>query len=530
MDRGVVATAGGLCALGLLLFAWKVWGLGMPVLPERDQGVWKVQLDVSVRGQGTDASVRTALPDDGPGQQIFGEHFASDRMTLDVREGDPERDRESAARVAVWTGFIEDLHQVLYVFHAKLLPIEQPLPGPPYARPSRALREAHTRATIAVPAHATEIRETLKSLDLPSPEDLGGRIRAIYAYVLHEIAAEPTAGPDPLLALAQRAGNADGRERLLAAMLRGSGIPTRLVRALALREPDPRAMRFCEVYVNGAWVPISASEGFFGAVPENTLVVAVDEGPIVQTAGVRSAAHTWTALREPLSRDELVSLMEPPEPLLRAVSLHRVSVPMQRGLRILLVLCVATLVVSALRNLVGIRSFGTFMPVLLALALVATGLWQGLALIVSVLAIGIGGRLVLERLRLLLVPRLGILLCVVVLCVAAFGLLGRAAERPAFELGIVFPIVILTMLVERFSIVMVEEGGAEALRRAASTCLIALAAYPVFLVPGLGEVLLGYPELILVVMGIHVAIGGYTGYRLSDLVRFRGLQAQSEAS
>ena len=31
----------------------------------------------------------------------------------------------------------------------------------------------------------------------------------------------------------------------------------------------------------------------------------------------------------------------------------------------------------------------------------------------------------------------------------------------------------------------------------------------------------GYPELLLVVMGVLVLIGSYAGYRLTDLVRFR---------
>jgi hypothetical protein len=31
----------------------------------------------------------------------------------------------------------------------------------------------------------------------------------------------------------------------------------------------------------------------------------------------------------------------------------------------------------------------------------------------------------------------------------------------------------------------------------------------------------GFPELVIVVMGLLIWIGGYTGYRFSDLIRFR---------
>jgi hypothetical protein len=50
----------------------------------------------------------------------------------------------------------------------------------------------------------------------------------------------------------------------------------------------------------------------------------------------------------------------------------------------------------------------------------------GLALVAFVLAIGVGTRLALERLRLLMVPRLAIMLCMVVLSVAGLSLVGDA--------------------------------------------------------------------------------------------------------
>ena len=80
------------------------------------------------------------------------------------------------------------------------------------------------------------------------------------------------------------------------------------------------------------------------------------------------------------------------------------------------------------------------------------------------LAIGVGTRLALERLRLLMVPRLSIMLCVVVLSVAALSLVGDAIGVREFFAGVLFPIVILTMLVERFTIAIAEEGLRAALR------------------------------------------------------------------
>jgi len=55
-----------------------------------------------------------------------------------------------------------------------------------------------------------------------------------------------------------------------------------------------------------------------------------------------------------------------------------------------------------------------------------------------VISVGVFGRLVLERLRLLLVPRLAILLCLVVLGVALFALVGRRFDTRELFSGVLF--------------------------------------------------------------------------------------------
>ena len=67
-----------------------------------------------------------------------------------------------------------------------------------------------------------------------------------------------------------------------------------------------------------------------------------------------------------------------------------------------------------MRNLVGIDAFGTFMPVLIALAFRETRLFWGIVLFTLLVALGLSIRFLLERLRLLLVPRLSAVLIVVV--------------------------------------------------------------------------------------------------------------------
>jgi hypothetical protein len=149
-------------------------------------------------------------------------------------------------------------------------------------------------------------------------------------------------------------------------------------------------------------------------------------------------------------------------------------------------------------------------------------------MVVAVIALGIASRLILQRLRLLLVPRLAILLCVVVLGVVGLALLGEGLGERDLAGAVLFPMVILTMLVERFSVTLEEEGARSAMVRAGYTVLVAVMVYPIFRSERAEHVMFSFPELVISLIGLLVLTGGYTGYRISDLIRFRALARVEE--
>ena len=89
--------------------------------------------------------------------------------------------------------------------------------------------------------------------------------------------------------------------------------------------------------------------------------------------------------------------------------------------------------------------------------------------------------------------------------------------------GLLFPIVILAMLIERISVTTLEEGLETTQKLFLGSLALASLAYPVFQSESLGELFFGFPELIFCVMALLVLIGGYRGYRLSEIWRFRSL-------
>ncbi len=517
MNRWVVIIGALLVLLGGSVFFWKTAFLGLPLSPANPEGLWQVDLEISARGEGRRGSVRAVLPVSGDGQLIFDEHHTNaEDLTFSLREA-------QAVRVGVWSGRFSGVHSFLYSFRAQLWEVVVPLPSGVGGPVPADLRRAYLAATGDYPSNASAVTELLERLRLPAPEDSAARLRALYTFVTDEITTAAGAGDDPLLALAQREASEVGTERLLATLLRAAGIPARLALGLQLNEggyPPERA--WVEAWLDGTWVPLSASQDFFGRRPAGFLLLRTGYGETVGSSGVRALVHRHHALRERLRSDELAAMMLPTQPVLRELSLYRLPVSLQTSLRLLLLLPLGALITALFRNVIGVPTFGTFMPVLIALALRTSTLGRGLALIGVVLLLGIFGRLLLERLRLLMVPRLSVLLCLVVLVITGLSLLsgGRGAEPTA---GVLLPIVILTMLIERFSISMAEEGVQSALIKFAYSLLVAVVVYPVFRSMTAEHLMFGFPELVFVAIGVLIWIGGYTGYRVSDWLRFRVL-------
>jgi len=86
-----------------------------------------------------------------------------------------------------------------------------------------------------------------------------------------------------------------------------------------------------------------------------------------------------------------------------------------------------------------------------------------------------------------------------------------------------FPMVILTMTIERMTVVWEERGPAEALQQGLGSMAVAAIAYLVINVSYVQHFVFVYPELLLVVLAGTLLLGRYSGYRLTELRRFRAL-------
>ena len=136
----------------------------------------------------------------------------------------------------------------------------------------------------------------------------------------------------------------------------------------------------------------------------------------------------------------------------------------------------------------------------------------------------------LDHYHLLQVPRTSVLLSMVVLLLLATVLVANQQDLSFTHYFSLVPIVILTGMIERFWTLETEDGTTSSFKTLLQTmviaALISLVASRHFLV----NHLMHYPETIGLVMAAQLVIGRYTGYRLSELFRFRDLvQPPAEA-
>jgi hypothetical protein len=145
----------------------------------------------------------------------------------------------------------------------------------------------------------------------------------------------------------------------------------------------------------------------------------------------------------------------------------------------------------------------------------------GLGIFAATVIVGWLLRKVLDRFHLLLIPRTAVLLTLIILFLLVVVVVGARYGVQVSGYLSLFPLIILTNMVERFWTVEAEDGSWASFKTLSGTLLVA-AAVAVALSPDVvGRTVFRFPEAFGVVLAVLLLLGRYTGYRLSELYRFR---------
>jgi len=483
-----------LCPLALITY--RVLILGYPLFPAAPQKVWQLSFDARVASNAASGSLEVGLPQTHQGLAILEERIGDRSLDFTLKA-------DGSNRIAAWSGR-PDSDGTLITYRSTLKIAAHRSAPPPgvSARPSSATADLQQTAVLVADI-----------LPLPPLE----RLRALAERFSHAVQGRDPVVQDLILTL--------GSENAFLTLLHAADLPSVAVEGLDLNEGSyGNTIRWIEVWTGNKWRRIATDTGAF--YPETATLLQLMRGGAhaVSTQKIQVSDIRWTLSRQVVSQWGLqYDRIGKSNRLLDQWSLFRLPQEFQGTFRILILVPLGALMICILRNIIGFPTFGIFMPVLMALAFRSTGLLYGIGIFAIVLLVGFAVRSSLERLRLLLVPRLSVMVTLVIICFTAVALIGNRIDLRAFMAIGLLPFVILTMAIERFFIITEEEGIREALRTAAGSTAVASLTYAIVQFEPLQLTFFVYPELLLIVMALQLLIGRYTGYRLSEFLRFRNL-------
>lgn len=181
---------------------------------------------------------------------------------------------------------------------------------------------------------------------------------------------------------------------------------------------------------------------------------------------------------------------------------------------------VATLI-AAFRQIIGIKSFGIYTPLVLTFAFWATGIKYGLAIFVIILLTGTAVRYFLKKVRLLYMPRMAIMLTIISIAILALLAVGGHLRRYGLSTTSILPILIMITLIEKFISAQIEKGFRTAAILSIETLAISIVVYYIIVWDMFRNFVLQYPYYVVVLLLFNLLLGRWTGLRLSEYLRFR---------
>lgn len=493
-----------LCAIGVGLSAYKVVTLGLPLTSSEKAEVWNVEASISFRPKSdTGVKVSLPLPFNPHGYTIIAEDFVGVNYGLAVEQDD-------SGRTALWAKRRAEGKQLLF-YRAMI-----------YEDEERESEPAKPPVYPSVPDYPENYRPVIQGLLNKARQQSADTVSFAQQVIQQLNAASPA--PE-LKLLLEYINNSRNLAKGINWILAGARIPARILQGLRLEDGKrySELEPWIQVYDGKQWRTLNIRDGQEG-LPANFVIWQIGDQ---RTFSVEGGSEVNLQFSVAKTLRELVDIAETRATLkgshIMDFSLYSLPVQIQNVYKVLLMVPLGALVVVLMRNLIGIKTFGTFMPVLIALALRETELAWGLALFCLIVGLGLLLRAYVERLKLLLIPRLASVLTMVVLLMASTSVI---MHKLGLEMGLsvaLFPMVIMTMTIERMSLTWDEAGPAEAFKQGAGSLLVATIGYLVMNIDALQHLIFVFPELLLVVLAVTLSFGRYSGYRLTELWRFKAL-------
>ncbi|MGV6832371.1 MAG: 7TM domain-containing protein [bacterium] len=505
----------------LLLFATTVSMVYKTNLIYKDIGgfvptsIYDVSYNFYIKGNDKKVFVKSYLPETNQRQKISKVEQQFEKMSFKIKQED-ENQR------AIWRSkSTSKFHSINYkfLFQGKAiqfnlsenLPIKKEINNSSkYLRDEQHIEVNHP--TIDSLANALAFgKKDLKSL-----------IASLYNYV-HNIPSAPIRDlTSALTAFEQNQASCNGKARLFVALCRNRGIEARLKGGLILEKTKKRTSHlWAEININDQWIPFDVLNDHFAYLPSNYLELYTGDHFLI--THTPSVLFDYNYEIKPASKIPFINssnVKELNEHPISLIPIWQSNIIPEGALFFLLLLPLGGLLISLIKNVIGLKTFGIFLPVLIAYTLTTTGFFTGMMLFLIMITIVVLLSIPLNKWGLLYTPKMAVVLSatiIIMLLLLSFGLKYNLKWLSSLTF---FPIIIISIMAERLSRAIDEDGYKKALNMLFQTLIATSICFLVFSSITIKTTLLIFPELLLLVSVISLKLGKWIGLRLFEYQRF----------
>jgi len=483
-------------AAGIALSIFRHQNYGVPWTPGETRQVWDIEARVEFNGQGKPVKASLAAPHTQTGFTLINESSSSPGYGVSYIQTDTGRRAEWSIRSATGPQTIYYKTQFLVDPQANVEPIapSEEIATPTFDGPVEAAAIALIeRANERSADDITFTRELIKSLN-----DSDSQNSSLILNRMSKVDAV-----DKILAYAK--------------------IPSKVVGVIELEDGRRRQtiQQMNHVWDGENWIlfnPNNANQ----VIKENILVWDESNVSLLDLIGGQNSQVHFSMIAQDVTPSQATQDKVEADGLLN-FSIHSLPLEEQAMFKTIMLIPIGALIVVFLRVIIGLKTSGTFMPVLIAVAFVQTQLVTGIVGFLLIVGTGLVIRSYLSKLNLLLVARISAVIITVIMIISVFTVV-------AFKIGLTeglsitfFPMIILSWTIERMSILWEEEGAKEVVLQGGGSLLTAVLVYLAMTNPFIQHLTFNFIGLQLIVLGGILLLGTYTGYRLTELRRFKPL-------